>query len=98
MNTTITERRQFPNMRAHVDHMIASGAVILGRNPLKIMYRAKVHTLCGGMLVTEGLELWPLEAEVVEVSCDVPVVAMASSPDHDCEALRSKETPNLVVV
>lgn len=74
MNKTVTERRQFPNMRAHVDHMIGAGAVILGRNPLKIMYRAKVHTLCDGMLVTEGLEMWPLEAEVVEISCDVPVV------------------------
>ena len=75
MNATHTERRQFPNMRAHVDSMIASGAVILGRNPLKIIYRAKVHTLCGGMLLTEGLELWPLETEIVEVICDVPVLA-----------------------
>ena len=66
------KRRQFPNMRAHVDEMIANGAIILGRNPLKIMYRAKVHTLCDGMLVTEGIELWPLEAEVVEVHCCVP--------------------------
>lgn len=72
MTTTQTERRQFPNMRAHVDAMIASGAVILGRNPLKIMYRAKIHTLCAGVLVTEGLELWPLEAEIVEVVCHVP--------------------------
>ncbi|HDZ55092.1 MAG TPA: hypothetical protein ENI17_09175 [Pseudomonas xinjiangensis] len=75
MNTNHTERRQFPNMRAHVDSMIASGAVILGRNPLKIIYRAKVHTLCGGMLLTEGLELWPLETEIVVVICDVPVLA-----------------------
>ncbi len=73
MTPTRTERRQFPNMRAHVDEMIAAGAVILGRNPLKIMYRAKIHTLCGGMLVTEGLELWPLEPEIIEVSCALPV-------------------------
>ena len=73
MNAARTERRQFPNMRAHVNEMIASGAVILGRNPLKIMYRAKVHTLCDGMLVTEGLELWPLEPEIIEVSCELPV-------------------------
>lgn len=77
MNAALTERRQFPNMRAHVDNMIAAGAVILGRNPLKIMYRAKVHTLCDGMLVSEGLELWPLEADVVEISCDVPVIPEA---------------------
>lgn len=75
MNSTRIERRQFPNMRAHVDDMIAGGAVILGRSPLKIIYRGKVHTLCGGMLVTEGLELWPLEADIVEMTYDVPVSA-----------------------
>lgn len=77
MNATSTERRQFPNMRAHVDAMIASGAVVLGRSPLKIMYHAKVHTLCDGMLVTEGLELWPLEADIVEVTYGVPDIAEA---------------------
>lgn len=78
MTAMQADRRRFPQMRKHVNAMIADGAVILGRNPLKIMHRAKVHTLLDGILVTEGLELWPLEADVFEIRCSLPVDAVVA--------------------
>ncbi|QJD59917.1 hypothetical protein HG264_13885 [Pseudomonas sp. gcc21] len=67
MTKARAERRKDPKMRAHVDQMIASGAVILGRKPLKIIYRGKLHTLSNGVLISEGLNFWPIDAVVVEV-------------------------------
>lgn len=66
MTKTRAERRQDPKMRAYVDQMIASGGVILGRKPLKIIHRGRLHTLSDGVLISEGLSFWPIDAVVVD--------------------------------
>lgn len=67
MTKARAERRQDPKMRAYVDQMIASGAVILGRKPLKIIHRGKLHTLSDGVLISEGLNFWPIDAVAVDL-------------------------------
>ncbi|MFC3607300.1 hypothetical protein [Stutzerimonas tarimensis] len=47
------EQRQFHALRAHVDEMVACGASIDGRDPLRLTYAGVPHWVEQGMLISD---------------------------------------------
>jgi len=51
----MTEQRKFHALRAHIDDLLANGARILGRMPLRLDVRGHVYTVSHGMLISQDL-------------------------------------------
>lgn len=58
----MSDQRQFLELRAYVDLLIGSGAIILDRHPLTLQYGERRLRFSCGMLLSED------EAEVVELA------------------------------
>ena len=51
METSDKEQRHLPQLRGHIDKLLAKGWVIAGRNPLTLKSGHKVYQVMHGMLI-----------------------------------------------
>ena len=51
METSDKEQRHLPQLRVHIDNLLAMGWVIAGRNPLTLKSGHKVYQVMHGMLI-----------------------------------------------
>lgn len=51
MESSQQEQRYLPELRAHIDKMLARGWVIADRNPLILQSGRKTYTVMHGMLI-----------------------------------------------
>lgn len=55
------DRRQCTALRHHIDALLAAGASLVGRDPVRLVYKQKALTVQHGMLLSE-----PTPAELID--------------------------------
>lgn len=56
-----TDRRQCTALRNHIDGLLADGASLVGRDPVRLIYKQQVLTVRHGMLLSE-----PTPSELID--------------------------------
>jgi len=50
----VKEQRTFHALRAHIDEMLSKGAVIVGRDPLRLNVDGTLFRVAHGMLISQA--------------------------------------------
>lgn len=55
-----SDKRQFHGLRAHLNALLAAGAVITSREPVRLAHAGRTYTVIHGMLLCDRLDGTPL--------------------------------------